>query len=67
MTDDDSTRRPGTPRDPDEVRRDVEAEAPRAPEEGGPLDHGSPPDPDRPTDALWEGNTLQEPGPGPGD
>lgn len=37
----------------------------RTPEEtDDPLDHGSPPDPDAPTDRVWRGNTLREPSPG---
>ncbi|HWH15497.1 MAG TPA: hypothetical protein VNT51_12190 [Miltoncostaeaceae bacterium] len=59
--------RPGVPRDEEAVRRETEERSPRQPDQGGPLDQGSPEDPDRPTDAVWEGNTLREPGPGSGD
>jgi|GEM_PF-4755160 len=64
MTSDADHARPGVPRDEEAVRRDQQARAPRPPDTGEALDHGSAPDPDRPTDAVWEGNTLREPGPG---
>lgn len=47
------------PRPPDPDERSM-----REPDDSDPLDHGTPPDPDRPTDDVWRGNTLREPPPG---
>jgi hypothetical protein len=57
------TRRP--PRAPDDVGDPDDRRMRDAQElDHDPLDHGTPPDPDRPSDEVWRGNTLREPGPG---
>lgn len=54
---------PEPPRRPRPAPRERERPM-REPDQDDPLDHGTPDDPDRPTDDVWRGNTLSEPPPG---